>query len=481
MIGRRRRHSLGLTAVLALLWVLLGVGTAGPAAAHAELDSSTPANGAELKRAPNEVRLFFSEPVRPVRKTFTLTDDAGDPLSVVEPTGTSRTLATKLPAKLGPGFYLLSFRVISVDNHPIEASIAFNVTGPAKATTSTPEHSTHAAVVPPAPPTDDAHDLVTALAGANRWISYLGAILLIGVAAFAAACWPGAAADRRTRGLAVAGALLVPLSALAALPLQSAVVAGTGLGGAFSDGRLGDVVDARYGQTMLARIACALALAALLVVCMRRPSRWTLGLAAASAAGVLFTYALVGHPAAGDYPWLTTTVDAVHLAAVAVWLGGLLVLAVRLLPEPTSDCPAVLRRWSRIATGAVAVLVVTGTVQAAFKLRSFSALVETDYGRWIVAKSLLLGGMLALANLGRARVRRYAAAAPMRLAGASLGAKLADPAPPPEVRQLRRSVAAELALAAAVLVATAFLTATSPPHGGHGDHHTAGVPYLTSR
>lgn len=413
-----------------------------------------------------------------MRKTFVLTDDAGDALSVVEPTGTSRTLVTKLPATLGPGFYLLSFRVISVDNHPIKASVAFNATGPAKAADKhAAEHPTYAAALaPPAPPADDSHDLVAALAGANRWISYLGAILLVGVAAFAALCWPGGAADRRTRRLVAAGALLVPLGALFALPLQSALIAGTGLGGAFEDGRLGDVVDARYGETMLARIAFALALVATLVLWSRRPSRWALGLAAAGGVGLLVTYARAGHPAAGDHPWLTTALDAVHLSAVAVWLGGLLVLAVRLLPDPTADCPAVLRRWSALATGAVAVLVATGTIQAGFKLRSFSALVDTDYGRWIVAKSLLLVGMLALANLGRARVRRYATAAPPRLAaGASLGAKLADPAPPPEVRQLRRSVGAELVLAAAVLVATAFLAATSPPHDGHASH-TAAAP-----
>lgn len=227
---------------------------------------------------------------------------------------------------------------------------------------------------------------------------------------------------------------------------------------------------------MLLRIAFALLLTATLVFWVRRPSRWTLGLAGAGGVGLLVTYARAGHPAAGDYPWLTTAVDVVHLAAVAVWLDGLLVLAVRLLPAPTTDAPVVLRRWSAVATGAVAVLVATGTTQAAFKLRSFSALVDTDYGRWIVAKSLLLVGMLALANLGRARVRRYATTPRHRLAaGASLGAKLADPTPPPEVRQLRRSVGAELVLAAAVLVATAFLTATSPPHGEHGDH-TAAAP-----
>lgn len=487
----------GLIAVLTVLWVLLGLASAGPAAAHAELVSSSPDNGAELKSAPTQVRLNFSEAVRPVRKRFSLTDDAGARLRIVEPTGTSRTVVTALPPGLGPGFYLLNFRVISVDNHPIKGSIAFNVGGPAEGSTAS---KTESATVPSpnAPPpaghaghgngpaekvatapafasgADEGSTAVAALAGVNRWMSYLGAILLLGVAGFVALCWPAGAADRRVRKAVAVGAALVPLAAALALPLQAAQAAGTGFGAAFEGGRLADVVGARYGETLLLRIGFGAALVALLVLLARRRNAW-LG-AGAGAAGVclLLTYAGAGHPAAGDHPRLTMSLDAIHLAAVALWVGGLLVLAVRLLPTPPADCAPILQRWSRVATAAVAVLIVTGTIGAARELRSFSALVDTEYGRWILAKSLVLGAMLGLANLGRSRVRRYVAAAPLRVpAGASLGAALADRRERAEVSRLRRSVAGELVLAAAVLVLTAFLTATSPPHPGHTEDHTA--------
>ncbi len=477
MVGARR----GVAAVLTLLWVLLGLATAGPAAAHAELLSSDPENGAELTIAPKQVRLTFSERVRPVRKTFSLTDDAGDRLSIVEPTGTSRILVTALPG-LAPGFYLFSFRVISVDNHPIRASVAFNVSGkPAAATgqkaTAAPsghmDHpmgsADHALMVTSG---GDSH-VVSALAGVNRWISYLGAVLLLGIAGFVRLCWATGAQDRRVRILGATGAVLVTLAASAAIPLQSAQVAGTGLGGAFGDGRLGDVVNARYGETMLLRIGFALALLVALAFFARRPGPWPTAAAGAAAVGVAVTYARAGHPAAGEHPAWTMGLDAVHLVAMSVWIGGLLVLAVRMLPDPPSDCAAVLRRWSNVAMVAVVALVITGTIQAARELRSFAAVVDTEYGRWILAKAVLLCGMVALANLGRIRVRRVAVAGSVRAqAGASLGAKLAD-APPDEVSRLRRSVAGELVLAAAVLVLTAFLTVTSPP-GGHGDGAAAG-------
>lgn len=479
MIGARR----GLAAVLTLLWVLLGAATAGPAAAHAELLSSNPENGAELTVAPKQITLTFSEPVRPVRKSFSLTDDAGDTPAIAEPTGTSRTLVVPLPA-LGKGFWTLEFRVISVDNHPIHSSVAFFITkgAPATGTTAakaakaTAAPATERAAAPVAANTSDDSDLVAGLAGANRWLAYLGAVLLIGVPLFVRLCWAAGAADRRVRTAVVAGAVLVPLAALFAIPLQAAQVAGTGLGGAFADGRMSDVLDARYGETMLLRIAFAAALTVALVLLLRRPGQWTTLAACIAGTAVAATYARAGHPAASAYPALTMADDAVHLVAVSVWLGGLLVLAVRLLPTPPEDCAEVLQRWSRVAMAAVVVLVVSGVIQAARELRSFSALVDTDYGRWIVAKSILLVGMLALANLGRVRVRRYAGMPVARVpAGASLGAKLAERRSRGDISRLRRSVAGELVLGVAVLVATAFLTVTSPP-GGHGGAHGHAAP-----
>lgn len=463
MTGARR----GLAAVFTLLWVLLGSAAAGPAAAHAVLESSDPENGAELKVAPKQITLTFSERVRPVRKSFSLTDDAGDALRLTQPpAATSRTVVTTMPAGLEPGFYLFDFRVISEDNHPVHGSVAFNLTG--KSATTTAKKAPAAALR-----ADDGSDTVSVVAGVNRWVGYVGAVLLLGVAGFVRLCWGAGAKDRRVRGLVLVGAVLVPLAALAAIPIQAAQTNGTGLRGAFSDGRLGDVLDARYGETMLLRIGFALALTVSLVVSARRPTRWPTTAAAVAAAGVALTYARAGHPAAGEYPALTMADDAVHLGAVSLWLAGLLVLAVRVLPRPPVDCADVLRSWSRVAIGAVTVLAVTGVIQAARELRSVSALFDTEYGRWILAKTVVLVVMLVLANLGRAHVRRWAEVMPpLRVpAGASLGAKLADPAPAHrreqrEASRLRRSVAAELVLGVAVLVLTAFLAVTSPP--GHG-------------
>jgi copper transport protein len=161
-------------------------------------------------------------------------------------------------------------------------------------------------------------------------------------------------------------------------------------------------------------------------------------------------------------PVLTMTDDAAHLAAVCAWVGGLVLLTVRLLPNPVPALAPVLRRWSTLAMWAVATIVVTGTVQAWRQLGSIHALGYTGYGRWVITKSVGLLILVALGNLGRIRVRRYAAGIPgLQRTGASLGAMRAE-AQEDGLGRLRRSVLAEVLIAAGVLVASAMLVVSNP-------------------
>ena len=53
------------------------LGTAGPAAAHADLERSDPPTGTTLERAPTAVRLFFTESVDPVFTRVTVRGTSG--------------------------------------------------------------------------------------------------------------------------------------------------------------------------------------------------------------------------------------------------------------------------------------------------------------------------------------------------------------------------------------------------------------------
>src|SRR5436853_3288000 len=129
--------------------------------------------------------------------------------------------------------------------------------------------------------------------------------------------------------------------------------------------------------------------------------------------------------------------DIVHVAAASVWLGGLLALGLAL--RRGGERGALVRRFSTIAAVSVVVLAVTGVVRALSELASVSQIWTTGYGRALVAKTALLLVLVALGWVNRYRL-----------------------VPRLELAALRRNVAAELVLFAALVVAVALLTDLRP-------------------
>ncbi|HUR75958.1 MAG TPA: copper resistance protein CopC [Sporichthya sp.] len=471
--GGRRKSRLAALLLFLLGWMCAGFLGAAPASAHAQLVSSSPTSGAALDSAPTELTLQFSESVTQVPGAMKLLAADGTVAALGPTTVDGHTLRVPIPGPLPDAGYVFVYRVISADSHPVAGAITFTLGESATAASADTVSDAVGGGV---------NRLVSVMSGVNRWAGYAGAILLIGVPAFVLLCRrdsaEDAAADPVLRGLTLGGGALVALTALAGLPLQGARSVGGGLGGGF--GQIGAVLDTPYGGAALARLVFLVALVGALVAAARvvAARSTAVTLAGAAAVAVLFTFSRAGHPAVADHPALTMGVDAVHLGAVAVWVGGLVVLAARVLPRPPADGRAVLARWSPVAMTAVAVLVVTGSIQAWRELRSVEAFYDTTYGRWVLAKIAGLILMVALGEFGRRKLRAMVVAAPRPVVSASLGAALADgPAgSPDETRVLRRSVGLELGLAAAVLAATSALVVATPgAHAAHQGHDMAGA------
>src|SRR5262249_55766324 len=94
--------------------------------------------------------------------------------------------------------------------------------------------------------------------------------------------------------------------------------------------------------------------------------------------------------------------------AMSCWLGGLVVLLALVLVRPA---PAALRttveRFSALALVCVSVLVVTGAFQTWRQVDSLSALRDTDFGRLLLAKLLVLAAMVVAAAFSREVVNRH--------------------------------------------------------------------------
>jgi methionine-rich copper-binding protein CopC len=125
------RGRLGVAArVLAVLLgaATLGLGATGPAAAHVSLVGSSPPDGAQLSAFPAEVMLSFSQRISPPAYVVVTAPDGRSLVrGAVSVHGSSLTVRTG--GSRAPGRYLVAYRVVSEDGHPISGRLTA-VVGP---------------------------------------------------------------------------------------------------------------------------------------------------------------------------------------------------------------------------------------------------------------------------------------------------------------------------------------------------------------
>jgi methionine-rich copper-binding protein CopC len=108
--------------------VPLALGRIRPAAAHAIVVESEPANGARLERAPPLVRVRFNSKIEARLSRLSLVGPDRRPVALTVAAGGERPdrLAAPLPP-LGPGSYAIRWRVLAADGHITEGAIRFTV------------------------------------------------------------------------------------------------------------------------------------------------------------------------------------------------------------------------------------------------------------------------------------------------------------------------------------------------------------------
>lgn len=223
-----------------------------------------------------------------------------------------------------------------------------------------------------------------------------------------------------------------------------------------------------------------LRLASLAVLVGIRAGADRLGLARALQAGValavVVTVGLTGHAAARPDLLLAHTL---HLAGVAVWGGGLLALGWALEWGPhgkaagtaggsgpslrAAEVVAAVGRFSRLAGAVFGVLLLAGAYLGVTLAGSGARLADDSYGRWLLAKGVVVALVAAAAALNRWQwLRRSSAAGPGGGAGPSTRDSIA-------YRRLRLFVRLEGVLLLVVLALTAVLAGQPPPALGAPD------------
>lgn len=398
---------------------------ASPAAVsgHALLRATTPAAGATLGSPPDAITLTFSE-TPDVRLTSVKvldtagTDHVSGPVqAVAEPVATVRT-PVSLP---GDGVYTVSWRAVSsVDSHISAGSFVFGVGQPPP---STPAESPGAGVSQSGSP--------PAIGG--RWILYLGFIALFGAAWVALAVVRTPSPD--LLAMAAVGWVMTALGSVAVVAVQWAET------GApieqLPSTSIGFAAALRGGSLVLVGIALAA-----LATTTRFGGRRGWALVGATAAAVVVVDTATGHAAAGPTWIAQIAAQSMHGIGAAAWIGGLAGLLVVLRTTPAGDRLETARRFSGWAAIALVIVVVTGAARAFAEIGTLDALVGTDFGRVVLAKSALLAGLAGLGAFNRYFTLRNAA----RVA-----------------TLLRRVGITELALAVVILGLSAMLVNLTPP------------------
>jgi putative copper resistance protein D len=261
----------------------------------------------------------------------------------------------------------------------------------------------------------------------------------------------------QTRYVAWISLAVSVVSGLAWLLLLTMSLSGENLGEAVTSGALRDVVNlTQFGRVSQIRLALAIALAISLVLDRSALWRW-LGLGAA--VGLMGSIAWTGHAASTPHElgYVHLTADALHLFAAAAWIGGLpslvlLLAAIDKIPALPRSALAhdAARRFSTLGMVGVAILVLSGAVNAWILVGSFHALMTSEYGQLLILKIVVFAVMLAFAA-----VNRFGLTPRFALLSISPGQSEA-------LRQLRRNSIVEIALGFTVFAIVGMLGIQHP-------------------
>ncbi|HMT04888.1 MAG TPA: copper resistance protein CopC [Solirubrobacterales bacterium] len=461
------RRSL-LTALVTLACLL---GMAASASAHAVLESSAPARGAELKVAPDRVDFRFNEPVEASLGAVRVFNTDGEEVQSdgpERPGASTEAIGVELPADLPDGLYTATYRVVSADAHPISGGITFTVGKPGKDQSAFVQSRSISDLL-----AENETGTVTEVGfWFVRLIGYLAIALAVGGIVwmlFVLGREPSVPAGSDREVAARFQRLMLPVAAtgllvsLLAIIFQGAVGAGTSFQDAFGSGIPRQVIDTRYGTMMLVRAEAWVVILGLVIWAggqFRRPGAVSfIGLLAATV--LVVTPSLAGHASTRDPGWLLIPSDIVHVAAMAVWAGGLAAMlwilpaATRQLKDPTirtSLLTGTATRFSGIALVSVALIGVSGAVQAIIDVGSVGDLLSTQFGRAVLIKIVLFALLVGLGAANR-----------MRIIPALVRRQERAESPGGPGNRLRQLLRVEVVTVVAVLGVTAALVSYPPP------------------
>lgn len=407
---------------LSALLLLLVAMAPSMAFAHASLVASEPADQSVLSVTPKMLTLTFNEPVEPL--TIRLIGSDGRASEITQIARSGSALILTIPSEPEKGAYVLSWRMISADGHPVGGAVTFWI-------------GTRGSAAPDVVSSDS--NMLRAAIWAARLLVYLGLFVGTGGAFFVAWIEPSALRAPRfvlavTSVVALAALIIsVGLQGIDALgepvfALTRSIVWDAGMRGSFglSVGAAGmalvlGLISMQLGQ-VVAKVASLIAFV-----------------------GVGLALAVTGHAASAEPRYLTAASVFLHSVSLAFWIGALVPLGFAMTTN-AAVAKASLMCFSRWIVPAVAALLVSGIFLGVVQLSSVDALWTTNYGRVLIIKMLFVATLLALALWNRRSLT------PKVMTGEELPR-----------RSLQKSILVELILVVVILGVVGLWRFTPPP------------------
>ncbi len=367
-----------------------------PAEAHALLVRADPPVNSQLREPPTVLTLYFSEALERSFSSVRVTDQDGRRVDErVEFDDADEALMRVYLSSVSPGYVNVQWQNVSkVDGHRITGSYPISILNPDGSVAATPPEATSSTTTGENP---DPFRVVT------KALLLIAGSVLVGGAAFLALVSPGAGRPEtriefeHKAWLVVGSALLVlAVAGVSELALQAVDI----------NAGVSEVLDTRWGERWLIRHAALILPALSLLVAWNSPRPQRALAFATLAGGIVYLVGTssVSHAAAGGGAFWATLSDFVHLLATSVWIGmlALLIVYFRWARTAYKDgerylvLAAALRRFSIIAVISVSLLLFTGVVNSLVELGSLADLLDTGYGRVLLAKLVLLIPLLAI-------------------------------------------------------------------------------------
>ncbi|MEZ5321332.1 MAG: copper resistance protein CopC [Microthrixaceae bacterium] len=441
-------------AVLVTAWFLVA-----PAGAHAVLEATDPPAGSVLAESPPHVTLTFDEVVSLPPDAVRLLDVEGGRIRIGRAVSADEQVRAEIPVKLRRGSYVVAWRIISADSHPLSGAFTFSVGAPSRAGSGASAETVAKGVRGESVGSSIAVDAVAVL-------MYAGLLVCVGAVWFSRyLVVDGGAAVDRIRVLVGWSGIAGLVGFVLALPAEAALAAGS-FRAVVSGGALWDELSGEVGlQALLGIVGLSLVLSG--------ARRRTVGgdrLVWIGSILALSAPVAVGHTRSFGPTALIMVGDLAHLGAGAIWTGGLAALLIVLRTPPEEGTvrhrrdARIIAGFSRWATVSIVAVAAAGVLVGWRILGGPGRLFSTAYGITLLVKVGLFGGVAGLGAYNHFVLVRRAE----RDDGDASAAAL------------RRTVLAEVAIIAAILIVTGVLTSLSPRtaaavtgNGGGGTEVTA--------